>query len=48
MRNVALDAALGIEVCRGLLQIALDIKFRRQNFNAIFTEYPRHDLKIFL
>jgi len=35
MRNMALDATLGIEVCRCLLQIALGIKFRRQKFNAV-------------
>jgi hypothetical protein len=35
MRNTAVDAAFGIEVCRGILQIALGIKFRRQKFNAI-------------
>jgi len=35
MRNMALDAALGIEVSRGLLQNALGIKFRRQKFHAI-------------
>jgi hypothetical protein len=44
---MAHDAALGIEVCRGLLQIALGIKFRRQKFNAILPNTHAMNLKSF-
>jgi len=47
MRNMALDAALENEVCRGLLQIALGVKFRRQKFNGISPNTHAMDLKSF-
>jgi len=44
---MALDAALGNEVRRDLLQIALGIKFRHQKFNAVSPNTHAMNLKSF-